>query len=239
MTTTDAGTTNVIQIEVLVPVAVADQDRARFEQAMVDFLFGSDQVRPELREELARAGVDLNSLAALCLPARLGVCPTAGALEFVPSEKLMTVCKRHGIDLAAGGAVMVAFDYDAYASKPKPPDRLEVNLLVPDAVTDVVADSAELTADISEALFGDCTLPPAAQAYLRAYGVDLADVAARSVDRLGGPDVPFTSRVSPLVHRYLTEKGFNVDQYGRFEVSRVGRAGLPDGGLMWEKATCC
>lgn len=239
MTTMDAATTNVIQIEVLVPVAVADQDRPRFEQAMVDFLFGSDQVRPELREELGRAGVDLNSLAALCQPARLGVCPTAGALEFVPSQKLMTVCKRHGIDLTAGGVVMVAFGYDAYASKPKPPDRLEVNLLVPDAVMGDVGKSAELMADISEALFGDCALPPAAQAYLRAHGVDLADVAARSVDRLGGPDVPFTSRVSPLVHKYLTEKGFNVDQYGRFEVSEVGRAGLPDGGLMWEKTTCC
>lgn len=239
MTTIDVETTNVIQIEVLVPIAVADKDRARFEQAMVDFLFGSDQVRPELREALAKTGVDFNHLAALSQPPQLGVCPSAGAQEFIPSEKLVMVCKRHGIDLTAGGSVMVGFSYDAYASKPTPLDRLEVNLQLPEAVDGIVADSAELTADITEALFGDCELAAPAQAYLRAHGVDLKEIAARNVERLGGPKVPFTSRVSPQVHRYLVGKGFNVDQYGRFEVNTVGHVVPPDGGLMWEKATCC
>jgi hypothetical protein len=243
MTTTDTEATNVIQIEVLVPVSIPDQERARFEQAMVAFIFGADRVRPELREDLAAAGVDFNHLAALSQNPRIGVCPSPGALEFIPSDHLVEVCKRHGIDLTSGGSVLVGFTYDAYTDSPAPSDQLEVNLKLPGAVRLEAADASDLTADIVRALFGDCQLAATAQAYLRAHGVDLTEVAARNVDRLGGSEVPFTTRVNPDVHRYLSERGFNIDQFGRFGVNSIDQIGdqigtLPDG-LAWSKTTCC
>jgi hypothetical protein len=240
MTTTDAEAPNIIQIEVLVPVSMSDQERAPFEQAMVAFMFGADHVRPELREDLAAAGVDFNHLAELSQNPRIGVCPTPGALEFIPSDHLVQVCKQHGIDLTSGGSVVVGFTYGAYADRQPPSDQLEVNLKLPRAVHRDAVDSPELTADIVRALFGDCQLAAPAQAYLRAHGVDLTDIAARNVDRLGGPEVPFTSRVSPRIHRYLVEKGFDVEQFGRFTVNAVDQLGtLDEAGLAWSKTTCC
>ena len=238
MTTADSRTANVIQVEVLVPVAVPDDERARFEQAMVLFVFGPDRVRPELREDLAASGVDFNQLAELSQSPRLGICPSPGALEFVPSSSLVEVCRRHGIDLTTGGSVVVSFDYDAYTSGRPPADQLEITLDLPGGVRDDVT-SQDATADVVRALFGDCQLAAPAQAYLRAHGVDLTEVAARNVDRLGGADVPFTSRVSPEVHAYLAERGFALDQFGQFGVRSVGERATVRARSAWSKTTCC
>jgi hypothetical protein len=170
---------------------------------------------------------------------RLGVCPTPGALEFVPGERLAEICSRHGLNLSAGGYVVVVFDYEAYEGKTAPGDRLEIRLRLPDAVLADAAGSAEVTADVVRALFGDCQLPEPVRAYLRTIGVDLQAIAGRNAGRLGGPDVPVTSRVSPRVHRYLSERGFNLDQFGRFEVASMDRTTLPDSAVAWEKTTCC
>ncbi|WP_042389787.1 hypothetical protein [Streptacidiphilus melanogenes] len=237
MTTTGANATNVIQIIVYVPVNIPDDQRSTFEQKVGDFLFGSDRVRPELREDLEAAGVDFNHLALLSQKPAIGLCPSPGALEFVPSERVAEVCKRHGIDLTSGGSVQVGFKYNVYDNDRKAPaDALEIMLKLPRAVYQEASDSAELVADVVQALFGDCQLAAPAQAYLRAHGIDLTEIAARNVDRLGGADVPFTSRVSPEVHSYLSERGFNLDQMGRFDVNAVA---VVNAGVTWTKATCC
>ncbi|GAA1030060.1 hypothetical protein GCM10009557_20770 [Virgisporangium ochraceum] len=131
---TDPETNNVIHVEVLVPVDVPEAERAKFEQAMVSFMFGADRVREELRADLAAAGVDFNHLATLSQHPRIGVCPSPGALEFLPSDHLVDVCKRNGIDLTAGGSVTVSFDYTAYGDNHRATDSLEVNLALPGAV---------------------------------------------------------------------------------------------------------
>ncbi|WP_042433372.1 hypothetical protein [Streptacidiphilus anmyonensis] len=237
MTTTGANATNVIQIIVYVPVNIPDDQRSTFEQKVGDFLFGSDRVRPELREALEAEGVDFNHLALLSQQPAIGLCPSPGALEFVPSERVAEVCQRHGIDLTSGGSVQVGFKYDVYDGDRNPPsDALEIMLKLPRIVHQEASDSAELVADIVRALFGDCQLAAPAQAYLRAHGINLTEIAARNVDRLGGADVPFTSRVSPEVHSYLSERGFNLDQMGRFDVNAVA---VVNAGVTWTKATCC
>jgi hypothetical protein len=242
MTATNAHLNDVIQIEVLVPVEISVQERPAFEQAMVDFLFGADRVRPELREALAAEGVDFNHLAALSEYSLIGVCPYPGALEFIPSYRVVEACKGRGIDLTSGGSVQVEFSYDAFVNKPSPSDELLINLKLPESLASVASESSEFAADIIEALFGDCQLAEPARDYLRAHGVELKELAARNVDRLGGAGVPFTSRVTPQVHRYLMEKGFNVNQIGRFGVNAVdGVSPLSGGagGVSWTKATCC
>ncbi len=241
MTVTEkASPANIIQIEVLVPARVDREACERVEDMMIDFMFGSDRVRPELREDLSAAGVDFNHLAELSQNPRIGVCPSPGAREFIPSEHLVRVCAAHGIDLTSGGSVIVTFNYDAYADETEPTDQLEVNLTLPAGVGGEVTESADLVADIVRALFGDCQLPAPAQAYLRTHGVDLTEVVARNVDRLGGPDKPFTSRVSPEVHRLLTEAGFALDQFGQFSVKSVTEsASLARSCGAWSKTTCC
>lgn len=237
------GTKSVplVQIEVLVPVDVSAERRARFEQSLARFLFGNERVRPELRDVLEEEGIDFNHLASLATPPPLGICPSPGAVEFVPSDRLAEVCRRHGIDLTSGGCALMTFMYDAYDGREKPSDALEINIKLPAGTDRDVAASADLTADVATALFGDCRLSDQARAYLRAHGVDLEAIAARCHDRLGGADVPFTSRVSPEIHHYLSQSGFNVDQFGRFDVREVAEAttSLPNGGAAWSKTTCC
>ncbi|MFE6051812.1 hypothetical protein ACFQ6N_13725 [Kitasatospora sp. NPDC056446] len=237
MTTTGAEATNVIQIIVFVPVSIPDDQRSTFEQALGQFLFGFDRVRPELREPLAAVGVDFNHLALLSQKPQIGVCPSPGALEFIPSDAVAEVCRRHGIELTSGGTVQVGFTYDTYGDSRTPPsDALEIKLKLPRVVYQEASDSPGLVADIVEALFGDCQLAEPARAYLRAHGVNLTEIAAHNVKRLGGPNVPFTSRVSPEVHSYLAETGFNLDQFGRFDVKSVAQV---NAGVSWTKATCC
>lgn len=236
MTTPSSEITNVIQIEVLVPVEVPIAERSVFEQAMVEFIFGADRVRPELNEALTAAGVDVNHLAALSQTPVVGVCPSPGALEFIPSQRVVEVCKSSGIDLTSGGSVQVGFSYEAFVDKPAPSDELLIDLKLPHSVVSTASESPEMVADIVEALFGDCQLAAPAQAYLRAHGIELTELAAHNVDRLGGPEVPFTSRVNPDVHRYLEENGINVNQVGRMGVNSTAAI---NGGVTWTKATCC
>ncbi|MFD5552718.1 hypothetical protein ACFWIA_02630 [Streptomyces sp. NPDC127068] len=241
MTTTKPESVPLIQIEVLVPVDVPAEKRARFEHSLARFLFGNDRVRPELRTALTDAGIDFNHLATLSEQRPLGLCPSPGAVEFVPTERLARVCREHGIDLTSGGCALMTFGYGAYEGKQQPPDALEIDIRLPRGAERDVAASPELTRDLVTALFGDCQLPEAARAYLRTHGVDLGEVAARNADALGGPEVPFTSRVSPEIHHYLKTNGFDVDRYGRFDVRAVDRTTteLPNGGAAWSKTTCC
>ncbi len=241
MTTEKTTSVPLVQIEVLVPVAVPAKRRARFEQSLARFLFGNERVRPELRDALEEEGVDFNHLASLATPPPLGLCPSPGAVEFVPSDRLAEVCRRHGIDLTSGGSALMTLVYDTYDSGKKPPGTLEINIKLPAGTGRDVAASDGLTADVATALFGDCRLSEQARAYLRTHGVDLEAIAARCQDRLGGADVPFTSRVSPEIHDYLRQSGFDVDRFGRFDVREVSDAAttLPDGGAAWSKTTCC
>ncbi|MFF3734282.1 hypothetical protein ACFYXM_29260 [Streptomyces sp. NPDC002476] len=241
MNVTKTQGTSVIRIEVLVPIPVPVEQRARFEQSLARFLFGSDRVRPELRDALTAEGVDFNHLAALSQRPSLGVCPSPGAVEFVPTERLAEACKRHGIDLTSGGCVLVSYTYDAYEGTQPPSNSLEIRLKLPAGIDKDISDSSDLTQDVVTALFGDCRLPEQARAYLRTHGVDLEAIASRNAVALGGPDVPFTSRVSPEIHRFLNESGFNVDQYGKFDVREVAQTTteLPNGGAAWSKTTCC
>lgn len=228
-----ASPTDGLVVEVLLPLDVDEAERAEFEQAMVSFMFGSDRIRPELREDLQAAGIDFNQLAALSRKPDIGVCPSPGATEFIPTQHLVQVCREHGIPLTEGGTVHLAFRY----GQSSPGDTLQVRLGLPGALGRAAEDD-DTAADVVRALFGDCQLAEPAQAYLRAHGVDVTEVAARNVERLGGPEVPFTSRVSPRVHDYLNRRGFNVDQFGRFDVTGV----LDPGdriGIAWTKTTCC
>lgn len=226
--------TDQLVVEVLLPIDVDPSERAEFEQAMVSFMFGSDRVRPELREDLAGSGVDFNHLALLSRKPDIGVCPSPGATEFIPTQHLVDVCREHGLSLTEGGAVSLVFQY----GQSSPGDVLPVRLRLPGGIGRRLGDDPHAAADVVQALFGDCELAEPAQAYLRAHGVDVTEVAARNVDRLGGPDVPFTSRVTPRVHEYLRDHGFDVDQFGRFDVTET----LPSPGeraISWEKTTCC
>ncbi|MCX4985323.1 hypothetical protein [Streptomyces sp. NBC_00572] len=230
----------LVQIEVLVPVDVPAGQRARFEQSLARFLFGNERVRPELSGVLAEHGVDFNHLASLAAREPLGVCPSPGAVEFVPSDKLAEVCRRHGIDLTSGGCALMTFTYDAYDGAERPSDALEINIKLPGTTARDIAESAELTEDVATALFGDCRLSERARAYLRTHGVDLETIAAHNRGLLGGDGVPFTSRVSPEIHAYLRDSGFDVDRFGRFDVRQVDESGndelLPS---SWSKTTCC
>ncbi|MFF8835693.1 hypothetical protein [Streptomyces sp. NPDC015130] len=233
----------VVQIEVLVPVDVPDGQRARFEQSLARFLFGNERVRPELSGVLAEHGVDFNHLATLAAREPLGICPSPGAVEFVPSEKLAEVCRRHDIDLTSGGCALMTFTYGAYDGedgKERPSDALEINIKLPGSSAQDIAGAAELTEDVATALFGDCRLSERARAYLRTHGVDLEAIAADNRALFGGDDVPFTSRVSPEIHDYLRNSGFDVDRFGRFDVRQVD--GADEDALLpssWSKTTCC
>jgi hypothetical protein len=241
MTTNETKSLPLVQIEVLVPVDVPVERRARFEQSLARFLFGNERVRPELSDALEKEGIDFNHLASLSTPEPLGVCPSPGAVEFVPSDRLAEVCRRHGIDLTSGGCALMTFEYGSYEGEKQPYDALEINIKLPGGSDRDIAASADLTADVVTALFGDCRLSEPARAYLRTHGVDLEAIAARHQDVLGGADVPFTSRVSPEIHHYLKESGFNVDQFGRFDVREVSRTDIErcNGGAPWSKTTCC
>ncbi|WP_329619455.1 hypothetical protein OG357_02180 [Streptomyces sp. NBC_01255] len=240
MTTQKITNVPVVQIEVLVPVDVPAGRRARFELSLARFLFGNERVRPELSEALAQEGIDFNHLASLAAREPLGICPSPGAVEFVPSDKLAEVCRRHGIDLTSGGCALMTFTYDAYDGKERPSDALEINIKLPGSGARDIAESDELTADVATALFGDCRLSERARAYLRTHGVDLEAIAANNRGLLGGDGVPFTSRVSPEIHDYLRESGFDVDRFGRFDVREVD--GADNDALLpssWSKTTCC
>lgn len=241
------GRVDTIEIEIDVPVEVAKEDRAEFESAMIEFLFGKDRVRPELHEALIREGIDIKRLATLSEGEPLSVCPTPGALEFRPTQALAAWGRKHGVGFTQGGRLMIAFNYDP-APKRRDSDArtLRVNLGLPDAVP---KDDAEALGDVTRALFGDCALSPRAQDYLLAHGVDLVEFSGRYAERLDGGAMPATTRVSPRAAATLARHGFDTDRIGRIQVDSI-RGMRPDLAEMsriddpwtktvWSKTTCC
>jgi hypothetical protein len=201
---------------VLIPANVPPKDQPAFEAAVVEFLFGTDRPRPELRTELAARGVSLNALAAVSKP-RLGLCPDPDAYEFVPSRSLAKHAAASGFSFTGGGSVDVLFQY-GHAEK-NSSDVLYVNLKLPREIAQNISD--EHTGDIATALFGDCELPRGAQAYLDAHGVGLEEVAHKADAKFRGGSVPTTTRVSPENARLLKDAGFNTDQFGKLQIKSV------------------
>lgn len=241
------GRSNTIEIEIEVPVEVAQEDRPAFESAMTEFLFGKDRVRPELHEALIKEGIDIKRLATLSEGEPLSVCPTPGALEFRPTPALAAWGRKHGIGFTQGGRLMIAFNYDA-APKSEGSDArtLRVNLGLPDAIP---RDDSEALGDATRALFGDCALSPRAQEYLLAHGVDLVEFSGRYAERLEGGAIPSTTRVSAAAAATLARHGFDTDRIGRIRVDSI-RGMRPDLAEMsriddpwtktvWSKTTCC
>jgi hypothetical protein len=231
-----------LQVTIHVPVDVEEPERERFESALVAFIFGRDHIRSELAEPLAARGVDVRQVARLAAQQPLGVCPTANALEFVPTERVAQVAAEHGVDLTAGGRVFVVFDYDAYADGKAPDDQLQIELGLRGGIGEALDDPEEFTADVVRALFGDCQLSVAAQDYLRAHGVDLVEIAAEHRDKLEDGRIPATTRVSPQVAAILNARGFETDRFGRFAVKTIRDVETiePQGSdLAWSKTTCC
>ena len=167
MSTSSAKTANTIVVQVLVPQDVAAADRAEFEEAVAEFLFGIDRPRPELHAELVKRGVNLNALAAASTRTALGICPDPAALQFIPSPVLARHAVSAGVSLTSGGAVHVECEYGQASKAEYPSDTLLLNLKLPKEVHKNITD--ELTGHIVTALFGDCELPADAQANARAY----------------------------------------------------------------------
>lgn len=240
---------NSIEVEIVVPAAVKVDDRERFEALMVEFLFGHDRVRPELEEPLKRRGVDLKRLASLSEGQSLGVCPTPGAHEFIPTPELARWGGRHGVDFTGGGRVYVTFDYEKGRATSGEDRTLRINLGLPPALEKLAqGDAVEVLGGVTRALFGDCDLSAPAQDYLRAFGIDLVDFAAQNAKLLDGGRMPATTRVRPAVAELLNASGFSVDRIGSIEVDAIrglsGRVGAladadPWTKAIWSKATCC
>ena len=230
------GAENIITIQVQVPVDVPDNEKTAFEDAVTSFIFGYDRLRPEIEAALKYQGIDVNTLARLSEPERLGVCPTPGALEFVPGGELMELTKKAGINLTNGGAIHVAFNYDAYAGKKYDGESLELLIELPDALGDVTDEDVGI---VTQAFFGNCQLSRRAQDYLRAHNVDLVEVAATAMKGSQGSK-PVTVRVRRDVERTLAKFGLNADQSGRLTVSTSkDQSILGDETIMWKKTTCC
>ena len=231
-----------LQVTIQVPVEVEEPERAAFERALVEFLFGRDHIRAELAGPLAERGVDVNQVARLADGQALGVCPTPDALEFVPSERVARAAREYGVDLTSGGRVFLSFDYDS-AKGEGSGDALRIELGLSGGFAGRVDD--EFTRDVVHALFGDCQLSPQAQDYLRAHGVDLSEVASENADLLRGGEVPPTTRVSPQIAKILDARGFATDRFGRFDVTTIrdlepeGTIDPDSAGISWSKATCC
>lgn len=214
-----SASNNTIVVQVLVPQDVPAGDRADFEAAAVEFLFGVDRPRPELHAELSRRGVDLNTLAAASRANALAICPDPEAMQFVPNAALAKHVTSNGISLTAGGSVQVEFDY-GHANKMKyPPNTMMLHLKVPKQVAHTLTD--ELTGHLVTTLFGDCELPPGAQAYLNVVGVDLHDIAHRAGGAFAAKTKPPTTRVSVASAARLKSAGFDTEQFGKLQVMSV------------------
>jgi hypothetical protein len=238
---------NAIEVQVVVPAKVKEADREKFEAVMLDFLFGHDRIRPELSAALEKHGVCVNTLAKLSEPETLGVCPTPDTLEFVPGPNMMSLAKRNGLDLTAGGRVFVTFDYEARAAGASD-NVLYVNLGLPSAFAKEGATIQKDTlGEVTRALFGDCQLSARAQDYLRAHGVDLVEFAADNKALLDGGQIPVTSRVRPETAKVLDELGINTDRLGQIEVGSIHDIRDSIGSLaddpwtktVWSRTTCC
>jgi hypothetical protein len=210
----------VIVVEVLVPSDIAADQRARFEEGAVEFLFGPDRLRPELVDAIRKRGVDPNVLATLSEQQRLSVCPTPGALEFVPGPELTKLAAERGLKFTDGGEVRVEFNYAQAGKMNAASNVLYVNLRLPHGMAAEM--TREATAELVRALFGDCRIPGRVQDYLRAQGIDLVNLAAGHSDSFRRGQVPPTTRVRPEVADSLKRCGFDVDQFGRLEVLEVG-----------------
>jgi hypothetical protein len=219
MSTSKTQASNKIVVEVLVPHDVPVNDRADFEAAAVEFLFGTDRPRPELHAELTKRGVDLNALAAASRSKSLGICPDPDALQFIPSAALARHASTAGISLTNGGAVQVDFEYGQATKMKYPSDALLLNLKLPKQVTQNLTD--ELTGHLVTSLFGDCELPRDAQSYLDVFGVDLHDVAQRAGPAFASKKTPPTSRVSAAAAAKLKSGGLNTEQFGKVHVLKV------------------
>jgi hypothetical protein len=219
MATSTVQAVNKIVVQVLVPRDVPPQDRAGFESAAVEFLFGIDRPRPELNDELKKRGIDLNGLAAASRRQRLGVSPEVEALEFIPSPALARHATAAGISLTSGGSVEIEFEYDQLSKMDYPSNTLFVNLKLPRQAAQKISD--ELTGDIVRSLFGDCELPRGAQAYLNAHGVDLNEVAQKAGGGIKAGTIPPTTRVGTAAAERLKGGGLDVDQFGKIQVKSV------------------
>lgn len=232
---------NQIIVEVKVPVKIAPEDRCEFERAITTFMFGYDRVRPELHAALKKHGVDINQLASLSAPENISVCPTPNALEFIPSEQLIKIGKKHGTDFTKGGELMVSFDYDAVGECEFTGETLDLRLGLPDGFKDISDDEI---GNITRVLFGDCQLAKKAQDYLRTHGVDLVEIAAEKSMALQDGKVPPTSRVRPEVAETLDRFGLNTDRLGQINIGssedlNTLMEGIGDPRVMWKKTTCC
>lgn len=236
---------STIVIEVLIPGEIPEDRRAKFESAVLQFLFGADRLRPELAEAVREHGADPNHLAFLSAREKIGVCPDPDAHEFIPGPILSRLAAERGLSFTRGGSVCIEFSYDSKFRHA--PNTLTVNLrLAPGLATEI---TREATAELVGSLFGDCQLSVRAQEYLRAHGIDLVELAAEHHKVLRMGHLPPTTRVRPEVAALLNEHGFNVDQFGRLEVSTIDdlretdmldEAGMPQGPRMqWTKTTCC
>lgn len=219
MSTSSAKAANTIVVQVLVPQDVAAADRAEFESAVAEFLFGIDRPRPELHAELEKRGVSLNGLAAASARTTVGVCPDPAALQFIPSRALARHGASVGVSFTSGGTVHVECEYGQASKEEYPSDALLLNLKLPQEFHKNLTD--ELTGHIVTALFGDCELPDGAQAYLDAHGVDISEVAHKVSADFRDKKIPPTTRVSPMVADKLKRGGFNVNQFGKIHVKSV------------------
>lgn len=214
-----AHVANKVVVQVLVPQDVPANERPDFEAAAVEFLFGADRPRSDLHQELVQRGVNLNGLAAASRAPALGVCPDPEAHQFIPSLALAKHAAGAGASLTTGGSIKVEFEYDQAQKMTYPHDVLYVNLSVPHQVAAGLTD--ELTGHLASALFGDCALPRAAQAYLAAYGVDLDEVAHAVGGGFRTGAIPPTTRVSAASAASLKKAGLNTDQFGKIEIRSV------------------
>lgn len=219
MATSAAQAANKIVVQVLVPRDVPAQDRAGFESAAVEFLFGIDRPRAELNDELKKRGIDLNGLAAASTRSRLGICPDPEALEFVPTLALARHAAAAGVSLTTGGSVEIEFEYGQVSKMDYPSNTLFINLKLPRQAAQQITE--QFTGDIVMSLFGDCELPRGAQAYLNAHGVDLKDIVQKAGAGIKAGTVPPTTRVGAAAAERLKRAGLDVDQFGKIQVKSV------------------
>lgn len=204
-----------IVVEALIPFEVPPEQRHDFETAVVEFLTGRDRLRPELAAAVQKRGVDVKQLAKLTMPRLMGLCPTPGALEFVPGPELAKIAHRQGLSFTSGGKLGIEFKYAPDAKAPH--DALRINLRIPSELAKHLTGTA--AGEIVTALFGDCELPQAVQDYLAAHGVDLNEIIRAEWKH--AEKIPPTTRVSPETAARLKKHGFNTEQYGQIKVLSI------------------
>ncbi|MER9845395.1 hypothetical protein NKJ59_30045 [Mesorhizobium australicum] len=208
-----------IAIEILVPEAVPDSDRQKFEEAAVQFLLGPDLLRPELIADLERRGISANSLAVAYAEPSLGICPAPADREFIPGPKTRRLLADRKLSALRGGSVHIDFKYDQAAKMKYPSEVIYVRLQVPKVVLDDIDE--EITGEIIESIFGDCDLPPRVKNFLSANGIDLAELAISADKKFVDGKIPPTTRLDKVLASRLKRGGFDIDQFGRIEVIEV------------------